>query len=116
MVSLYGVGIFSPSHSPDRIPELTLHSPGTPIVLCGTKIDLRNDPFVLKKLMDKKAIPVTTEIGEEYAKKLGCVTYIENSSNDQKNLIDTFCICVSANLRSKTKLLTGKNKGKCELQ
>ena len=35
------------------IPELNRHCPGAPIILVGTKADLREDPFELERLKEK---------------------------------------------------------------
>eukprot|EP01118_Nematostelium_gracile_P016264 TRINITY_DN6695_c0_g1_i1.p1 TRINITY_DN6695_c0_g1~~TRINITY_DN6695_c0_g1_i1.p1 ORF type:complete len:182 (+),score=33.04 TRINITY_DN6695_c0_g1_i1:27-548(+) len=43
------------------MPELTHHCPGTPIILCGTKIDLRDDPETLKKLEEKGSEVISHE-------------------------------------------------------
>ena len=39
-------------------PEIQHHSPGTPILLIGTKLDLRDDPHTIEKLRQKKQSPV----------------------------------------------------------
>ena len=34
-------------------PEISHHAPSTPIVLVGTKLDLREDPATIEKLRDR---------------------------------------------------------------
>lgn len=71
------------------IPELAHHSPGTPIMLVGTKVDLRDDPRTLDRLREKNLQPITAAEGIALAKTVGAVTYVENSALTQKGLKDT---------------------------
>jgi Ras-related C3 botulinum toxin substrate 1 len=43
------------------IPELKHHAPNVPIILVGTKLDLRDEPGVLAKLKDQRLEPVSPE-------------------------------------------------------
>ena len=40
-------------------PEVRHHCPSTPIILVGTKLDLREDKETIEKLKDKKLAPIT---------------------------------------------------------
>lgn len=40
-------------------PEVRHHCPCTPIILVGTKLDLRDDKTTIEKLRDKKLAPIT---------------------------------------------------------
>ena len=40
-------------------PEVRHHCPNTPIILVGTKLDLRDDKVTVEKLKDKKLSPIT---------------------------------------------------------
>lgn len=40
-------------------PEVRHHCPATPIILVGTKLDLRDDKSTIEKLRDKKLSPIT---------------------------------------------------------
>ncbi|CAB3224408.1 unnamed protein product [Arctia plantaginis] len=40
-------------------PEVRHHCPSTPIILVGTKLDLREDKDTIEKLKDKKLAPIT---------------------------------------------------------
>jgi len=40
-------------------PEVSHHCPSTPIVLVGTKLDLREDKETIDRLRDKKLSPIT---------------------------------------------------------
>ena len=69
-----------------------------PIVLVGTKIDLRDDPATRKKLLMKKKMPISYEQGELMARKMGCVTYIETSSLNGIGFSDMTQVIVSCSL------------------
>jgi small GTP-binding protein len=62
--------------------ELTDHAPGVPILLCGTKMDLRVNKEYIKEARKKNGLiqPVTFDAGCEYAKKIGAVAYTETSA------------------------------------
>ena len=40
-------------------PEVSHHCPDTPVILVGTKLDLREDKDTIDKLKDKKSAPLT---------------------------------------------------------
>lgn len=45
-------------------------APGTPIILVGTKRDLREDPIQLEKLRDRRQEPISFNQGNEKAKEI----------------------------------------------
>jgi GTPase SAR1 family protein len=46
-------------HCVQWYPEVRHHCPSTPIILVGTKLDLREDKETIEKLKDKKLAPIT---------------------------------------------------------
>ncbi len=40
-------------------PEVSHHCPNTPIILVGTKLDLRDDKETIEKLKEKRLSPIT---------------------------------------------------------
>ncbi len=72
------------------LPEIRHHNPETPILLCGSKIDLREDKATNEKLRDRGMVPVTYEEGLYMAQQCGCIGYVENSALTQNGLKDTF--------------------------
>jgi Ras-related C3 botulinum toxin substrate 1 len=44
-------------------PEIKHHCPNVPIVLCGTKLDLRDDAATIQRLQEKKMSPISHEQG-----------------------------------------------------
>lgn len=84
------------------LPEVRSHCPNVPIVLVGTKIDLRDDQDMIKKLRDKGTVMITREEGEFMAKKMGCMGYVEVSAKNDVGVKDAFsaaakCIGVDIN-------------------
>jgi Ras-related C3 botulinum toxin substrate 1 len=60
------------------IPEVQRYAPGVPIVLCGTKLDLRDSSGV------------QTEQGKEVQEQVGAAAYIEASAMTQHNVKGVF--------------------------
>ncbi|XP_077086716.1 ras-related C3 botulinum toxin substrate 1b isoform X5 [Siphateles boraxobius] len=52
-------------------PEVRHHCPATPIILVGTKLDLRDDKDTIEKLKEKKLTPITYPQGLAMAKEIG---------------------------------------------
>jgi GTPase SAR1 family protein len=65
----------------------------------GTKLDCRNDSTEVEKLKSQGLSPVTTEQGNEFAKKLKAIKYIECSAKTQQNLKEVFDEAVRSVLR-----------------
>ncbi|MBA0607638.1 hypothetical protein Godav_019914 [Gossypium davidsonii] len=70
------------------IPELRHYAPGVPIILVGTKLDLRDDKQFF--VDHPGAVPITTAQGEELRKLIGAPVYIECSSKTQQNVKAVF--------------------------
>ncbi|KAF0293860.1 Ras-related protein Rac1 [Amphibalanus amphitrite] len=68
--------------------EVRHHCPTTPIVLVGTKVDLREDKATLEKLKDRK--PISYPQGLALVKEIGAVKYLECSALTQKGLKNVF--------------------------
>jgi small GTP-binding protein len=71
-------------------PEVNHHCPHTPIILVGTKLDLREDKETLEKLKDKKLQPVTFPQGLAMMKEINAIKYLECSALTQKGLKTVF--------------------------
>ncbi|XP_065222624.1 ras-related C3 botulinum toxin substrate 3-like isoform X3 [Planococcus citri] len=67
-------------------PEIKAHCPNTPIVLIGTKLDLRYDRETIEHLQKYGQAPVKRLQGLFMAESIGSVKYIECSAKQQKNL------------------------------
>lgn len=71
-------------------PEVRRHCPNVPCLLVGTQVDLRDDLSLQEKLLKQKLQPVTSKAGEQLAKELGALKYIECSPVTQYNVKDVF--------------------------
>ncbi|CAL5047001.1 unnamed protein product [Urochloa decumbens] len=90
------------------LPELQHYAPGVPIVLAGTKLDLREDKHYL--LDHPGAVPVTTAQGEELRKHIGATCYVECSSKTQQNVKAVFDAAIKVVIRPPTKQRERKKK------
>jgi len=70
--------------------EVTHHCPSTPIILVGTKSDLRNDPPTILKLSEKNLKPISSQDGNALAKEINAVKYLECSAFTQDGLRAVF--------------------------
>eukprot|EP01114_Cavostelium_apophysatum_P018046 TRINITY_DN549_c0_g1_i1.p1 TRINITY_DN549_c0_g1~~TRINITY_DN549_c0_g1_i1.p1 ORF type:complete len:222 (-),score=71.00 TRINITY_DN549_c0_g1_i1:91-756(-) len=70
--------------------EITEHAPDTPIILVGTKLDLRGKQEAIQSLKENNQEPITTEKGESLAKKIGAKKYLECSALTQEGLAKVF--------------------------
>lgn len=71
------------SLSSQWLPEIAYHCPGTPFLLVGTKVDLRDDRYTLEMLGKENEQVVTFKDGEEVARHLKAVKYMECSALTQ---------------------------------
>ena len=66
------------------------YAPHTPIVLVGTKLDLRNDSSTLDQLAEKNQRPITQSQGEYLAHICSAKIYLECSSMLNFNIRNVF--------------------------
>ncbi|KAJ3425285.1 hypothetical protein M0812_27720 [Anaeramoeba flamelloides] len=92
------------------IPEIKHYCEDLPIVLVGTKIDLRDDQDTLMKLEEKNLEPISYQQGMELGKEIGAYQYIECSSLTQKNLKSVFDCSIKAVLNPQDKKEKKKEK------
>jgi len=115
-VFLVAFSIISP-HSFDNVkskwwPEIQHHAPGVPIILVGTKSDLRNDQSMVQQLSAKGMQIITTEAATQRADEIGANKYLECSALTQEGLKTVFDEAIRAALN---KPKAGKAKGGCIL-
>jgi Ras-related C3 botulinum toxin substrate 1 len=61
-----------------------------PIILVGTKIDMKKDPDTADQLRARKMEPIEFEAGLQVAKDIGAAKYVECSALTQLNLKSVF--------------------------
>eukprot|EP01095_Lingulamoeba_sp_RSL-Kostka_P008998 TRINITY_DN306_c1_g2_i6.p1 TRINITY_DN306_c1_g2~~TRINITY_DN306_c1_g2_i6.p1 ORF type:complete len:193 (+),score=75.37 TRINITY_DN306_c1_g2_i6:106-684(+) len=91
-------------------PEVIHFCPDVPQILVGTKLDLRNDSGTVEKLKSQNQEPITLEKGQELAKKIKAIKYLECSAKTGENLKTVFDEAVKAVL-----FAPKKKKGGCAL-
>ena len=86
-------------------PEVGHHCPNTPIILVGTKLDLREEKDTIEKLQKQKLSPISYAQALAMAKEIHAVKYLECSSLTQKGLKTVFDEAIRAVLcpQQKTK-------------
>ncbi|KAD6795135.1 hypothetical protein E3N88_06031 [Mikania micrantha] len=76
------------------MPELRRFAPDVPVVLVGTKLDLRDEKGFLSDHMCSDTITYTE--GEELRKQIGAAAYVECSSKTQQNVKAVFDTAIKA--------------------
>lgn len=94
------------------IPEIAHHCPSTPLILVGTKLDLRDDPTTLQRLKERRFSPITYSMGTQCARDIGAVRYLEASSKTQKGLKNVFDEAIRAVLQPPERAQAAKKKKK----
>ncbi|RZC41432.1 Ras, Miro, and/or Arf domain containing protein [Asbolus verrucosus] len=82
-------------------PEVRHFCPNIPVVLVGTKNDLRSDLSELELLQKNDYAPVTTAEAEAVAKKIRAVAYVECSAKTKFNVDNVFMTAAKATLTYK---------------
>jgi len=93
------------------VPEIQHHAPNVPILLVGTKSDLRKDDNTIKQLNSRQQAMVTLENAQRMAKEIGAVNFLECSALTQEGLKQVFDDAIRAAMSRPSKP-TGK---KCNL-
>ena len=66
----------------DLIPKAKTQLPGKPVIIVGTKTDLRKDEGSIQRLAAKNEHPVTLKEGMKLAKRAGIQNYVECSAKE----------------------------------
>jgi len=114
-VFLICFSIISP-HSFDNVkskwfPEIQHHAPNVPIILVGTKSDLRGDQATLSQLRSKGLNVITPEQAEQRRVEIGAKKYLECSALTQEGLKNVFDEAIRAALEKPKP----KKKGACTI-
>ncbi|KAJ5072374.1 hypothetical protein M0811_01388 [Anaeramoeba ignava] len=72
------------------VPEIRHYCQNSPLILVGTKLDLRDDPNVISDLKQKNLSPISFQDGMNMAKEIKAVKYLECSAFTQTNLKNVF--------------------------
>ncbi len=72
------------------VPEVSHHCPDSPIILVGTKSDLRQDPSFLAEVEEGNKSLISRIKALELAKEVNATKYMECSAKTQEGLNDVF--------------------------
>lgn len=89
-------------------PEISHYCPRVPVVLVGTKKDLRDDEEVVRELEKKRQHTVGWEHGMRVAKRIGAVAYFECSAKLREGVDEIFNAAVRESLRKEKSIIKPK--------
>eukprot|EP01129_Flabellula_baltica_P006113 TRINITY_DN2259_c1_g2_i1.p2 TRINITY_DN2259_c1_g2~~TRINITY_DN2259_c1_g2_i1.p2 ORF type:complete len:199 (-),score=48.46 TRINITY_DN2259_c1_g2_i1:66-662(-) len=93
-------------------PEISHHCPNTPLILVGTKVDLRDHAETQQKLAAKKQAPISYEQGLQMMQELGARKYMECSALTQQGLKAVFDEAIRAVIEPPPVVKGGKKGGR----
>jgi len=93
------------------VPEIQHHAPGVPILLVGTKSDLRKDDQTKQQLKSRGQSMVELDAANKQAKEVGAAKYLECSALTQEGLKQVFDDAI----RAATAPKEGKKKKGCQI-
>ena len=96
-------------------PELAHHCPNTPVVLVGTKMDLRDDPHIIEQLVEKKLKVVEYSEGLQVAQEINAAGYFETSSLTRKGIQALFDGAILAALNAEPVAPKPTNRRLCHV-
>ncbi|MEQ2173310.1 hypothetical protein GOODEAATRI_030837 [Goodea atripinnis] len=85
-------------HALPNTTTVSHHCPSVPILLVGTKSDLRNDSEIQRKLKEQNQAPITNQQGVNLAKQIQAVRYMECSALNQDGIKEVFAEAVRSYL------------------
>ncbi|KAF1418940.1 Transforming protein RhoA, partial [Spheniscus humboldti] len=85
------------------VPEIKLFCPTVPIILVATKIELRGDEGIKKKLTTPGNEPINTTEGEVLAASIGAYAYLECSAKTKEGVDTALDIISQCALNGKTR-------------
>ncbi|XP_067841677.1 ras homolog family member Gb [Heptranchias perlo] len=83
----------------DWHPEVKGHRPNVPVLLVGTKKDLRHDPATVLSLLERESAPVSYQQGASLARRIKAAKYLECSALRREGVGEVFEEAVRAVLR-----------------
>merc|ERR1712062_590195 len=89
------------------VPEINSHATDVPMILVGTKSDLRKDKDTLSQLQGKNLNLVPKDAADKQAESLNFVKYLECSALTQEGLKNVFDEAIRAATRPKKKRTRG---------
>jgi len=85
------------------VPEIQHYEPNVPMLLVGTKSDLREDDSIIKHLRSRNKDMVTIAAAQKLAEDIGAVNFLECSALTQQGLKEVFDDAIRAGMSPKKK-------------
>lgn len=95
--------------------EIKYYCPEAPILLVGTKEDLRDDYQTRQRLHHRHMVPISPQKGAHLAQEMGALQYIECSALTQRNLSRVFEVAIRGGLGKYKKTKPKRKYNKCIL-
>uniref|UniRef100_A0ABI7Z7V5 Ras homolog family member D n=3 Tax=Felidae TaxID=9681 RepID=A0ABI7Z7V5_FELCA len=95
--------VFTEGAFPEWYPEVNHFCKEVPLIVVGCKTDLRKDKSLVKKLRKNRLEPVTYHRGQEMARSVGAVAYLECSALLQENVHAVFQEAAEVALSSRSR-------------
>jgi GTPase SAR1 family protein len=70
------------------VPEIQHHAPNVPILLIGTKLDLREDRDTIDKLRERRMQPIDYQAGAALARQISAVRCVAAASPSAAQMAD----------------------------
>jgi small GTP-binding protein len=90
-------------------PEIRHHCPDAPVILVGTKSDLKDEPSVIEKLASRGQAPVSNDAAEAVSTEIGAKDHIVCSAKTHDNIKAVFDAAIRA------VLAPAPSSGPCDL-
>ena len=89
------------------------HSPNTPIILVGTKLDLRDDAEFVQTLRDRELGPISYVEGLTMMEEVGAAKYLECSALTHTGVKEVLEEAIRAVLQKPNRREKSDNNNKC---
>jgi small GTP-binding protein len=93
--------------------EVKEHCPGAPILLVGTKADLRSDPEVINQLRSTGKKPISASEAQKLAHDIKAVKFIECSALTQQGVRTVFDEALRVVIKGRGSIGFGEGNRKC---
>ena len=95
---------------------MTRHCPNAPVVLVGTKLDLRENKDTIEKLAEKGLTTLSYSQGLRLQKEIGAASYAECSALTGKGVKTVFDLAIRAAINLRSSPIRDRKKRRCVVQ
>ena len=84
------------------VPEIKHYCPSVPVILVGTKTDLRSEEVITDEVSKRKYSHITFEEGRQMAERIKAFAYVECSAKTREGVREVFDTAAKAALQRKS--------------